>query len=115
MYKNMNGCEYLNDGRFTPDIVNLLFAFQTRCFEMKHNFRKKYENESLECKIRGCAEPETQSHIFTCQILLSEYGYKLECDYEDIYSEDLNKLLTVGKTIKKLVEVRKLLLEPTHD
>ena len=42
IYKDMNGCAYLSDKRFTPDIVNLLFSFQTRCFDMKNNFRNKY-------------------------------------------------------------------------
>ena len=115
MYKDMSGCEYLNDKRLTPDLVNLLFAFQTRCFELKHNFRNKYANENLKCEIRGCEEPKLPNHIFTCQPILREYGKPLNCQYEDIFSEDCDKLLIVGKTIKQLVQIRKLLLEPTHD
>ena len=115
MYKDMSGCKYLNDKRFTPDLVNLLFAFQTRCFELKHNFRNKYANENLKCEISGCEEPELPNHIFTCQPILREYGKPLNCQYEDIFSEDCDKILTVGKTIKYLVQIRKRLLEPTHD
>ena len=92
-----------------------LFAFQTRCFELKHNFRNKYANENLKCEISGCEEPESPNHIFTCQPILREYGKPLNCQYEDIFSEDCDKILTVGKTIKYLVQIRKRLLEPTHD
>ena len=82
---------------------------------MKHNFRNKYSNENLECQIIGCSDPEMPGHIFTCQVLLKEYGKTLLCQYDDIFSEDMDKLLEVGKTLKELVNIRKLLLEPTHD
>ena len=82
---------------------------------MKNNFRNKYANTNLECQIRGCNEQEMEDHIFSCQILLKEYDKPLTCKYEDIFTEDLDKLLKVGKTIRELVKLRELLVEPVHD
>ena len=70
LYKNIKGCEYFFDKRFTPDLANLVFKFRTRMYEFKNNFRKKYENTDLFCPV--CLDPnevDTQQHLYFCRAL----------------------------------------------
>ena len=41
VYKDLEGMNYLDDERFTPDLANLLFKFRTRMFNVKNNFRNQ--------------------------------------------------------------------------
>ena len=36
-YSNLEGMDYMNDPRFTPDLVNMLFKFRTRMFKISKN------------------------------------------------------------------------------
>ena len=107
-YENGHGVEYLKVPQFTPDLSQLLFAFRTRCFLVKNNFRNNYKNTNILCPL--CEEKDdTQEHIFECKNIKSIY--RDESKYEDIFSKDMEVLLQTAKTLKTLVQVRELLLE----
>ena len=109
IYCDINGSNYFRDSRFTPDIARTIFKFRTRMVNVKNNFRNKY-NQDLKCSLCEL-ELCDQSHLFRCN-KLREVWEVFPGKYEDLFCQDLNKLLVVGKTAAKLVITRDILLEP---
>ena len=109
IYCDMNGSNYFRDSRFTPDIARTIFKFRTRMVNVKNNFRNKY-NQDLKCSLCEL-EVCDQSHLFRCD-KLREAWEDFQEKYDDLFCQDLNKLLAVGKTATKLVLTRDILLEP---
>ena len=108
IYPNLKGMEYMKDPRFTPDVVNLLFKFRTRMFNVRNNFRNNYKNCCTLCPL--CKEEEdSQEHLFCCRAL---NPHLLTSTHEDIYSNNADLLLNVGLELKKLVERREKMI---HD
>ena len=112
----MDGCAYFFDQRFSPDICNALFMFRCRMYNVKGNFRNKYlsNNIDMTCVIEGCDEIETQDHIMSCRPVLQIYG-NLDKKYDNIFSENLDELLEIGKTLLKLIEIRDGLIDSRSD
>ena len=106
LYSDMDGMKYMRDPRFTPDIVNLLFKFRTRMFNVRNNFRNNYQQTDTLCPL--CRkEEDTQEHMFKCgsivQTLLHE---NINVVYEDIFSADTNRLLRAARHLKQLTQTR---------
>ena len=76
---------------------------------VKNNFRNKY-NQDLKCSLCEL-EVCDQGHLFRCD-KLREVWKDFQGKYDDLFCQDLNKLLAVGKTATKLVLTRDILLEP---
>ena len=106
LYSNMEGMMYMKDPRFTPNIVNLLFKFRTRMFNVRNNFRNHYYQTNIMCPL--CKEEEdSQEHLFKCISIRSKLQYDISnIVYEDIFSTDVDKLLEVGFLLKDLTEIR---------
>ena len=107
LYKDLKGMEYFNDARFSPDLVNLLFKFRTRMYDVRNNFRNKYQQIDILCPLCKL-ENDTQEHMFKCSIIQKappDNGTQ-QCIYEDIFSSNTDTLLTVAKKLKELVEAR---------
>ena len=107
IYTDMEGMKYMNDPRFTPEIVNLLFKFRTRMFNVRNNFRNKYRNSDTLCPLCKLEE-DSQEHLFQCT-KLSHDDHNTQ--HNDIYSNDTNKLLQVGSTLSKLCSEREEICE----
>ena len=54
---------------------------------------------------------DTQEHLYECLILVGDKA-NIEVCYEDLFSDDLEKLLKIGKLTKELLTLRQFLLEP---
>ena len=114
IYKNLNMAEYLIDSRLTPDLVNLLFKFRTRMFNVRNNFRNNYRQTNILCPL--CEESEdSQQHIFSCNVLRNRISAPTTSKYEDIFSSDINTLLVVAKELKVFVETRETIIEEMDD
>ena len=111
IYENCKGQVQYQDPRFSTDIANLLFRFRTRTFLVKNNFRNNYKNTNINCPLCDLTE-DTQDHLFTCFKIRYEISETIEHNHADIYSDDVETLLGVGKTLKKLVDARDKLLNP---
>ena len=106
LYHDMSGMNYMKDPRFSPDIVNLLFKFRTRMFNVKNNFRNKYRQTNILCPLCKSTE-DTQEHLFQCRVILNLLQTdRLSSVYQDIFSENTDKLLAVGKDLKMITELR---------
>ena len=71
LYPNIDGMKYMKDPRFTPDIVNLLFKFRTRMFNVKNNFRNNYRQTDILCplckKAMSMRSPTTKPQCYDCK------------------------------------------------
>ena len=110
LYNNLNGLEYLFDPRFSPDLSKLVFSLQTRSYNVRNNFRNQYQNQNINCSLCE-VELDEHSHIFNCDVIRKVTG-NLTSQYEDLFSQDIDKLYEAAKTAKMLDETRKLLLDP---
>ena len=109
LYSSCDGADYFRDPQFSPDLANLLFQFRTRGHLVKNNFRNNYVNTNILCPLCESTD-DTQEHLFEYEKLRdvpSTY-----CEYKDIFSGDRDILLNVAKNLKKIVELRKNLLNP---
>ena len=103
-YIDLNGMSYFSNNRFTPDLANLLFKFRTRMFNVRNNFRNNYKQQSTLCPV--CEDGEdSQEHLFDCKPI-QEIVDTRDCEYEDIFSTDVDTLFNVATTLKLVVKVR---------
>jgi hypothetical protein len=108
LYKDCNGAEYLHHPRFTPDIVCIIL-FRTRTFLVKNNFRNNYKNTNILCPLCQHVD-DSQEHLFECPKIKETYDRNVYCEYDDIFSQDTEKLYTVACELKELIEIRERLL-----
>ena len=109
LYQNCNGSEYFQHPEFTPHLANILFKFRTRTYMVKNNFRNNYRNTNIICPLCE-ANDDTQEHIMKCFKIRQLYQHKIQCKYEDIYSQSREALLRVATTLNELTQIRKELL-----
>ena len=88
--------------------------FRCRMYNVKCNFRKKYQEDNLLCDLHGCDQIDTQEHIFTCKPLIDSIGRTTQNVYSNIFSDNLETLLNVGKELVELVTKRKILTQETE-
>ena len=98
---------------FLNEEVCLLFAIRSKLIDCKMNFKSKYGQNDILCRI--CfEEEESQLHIFHCKILNQELKskniIKEKICYEDIYG-DVNKQKVITVFFANLLEARKQMLE----
>ena len=109
MYRDCNGAKHIHNPIFTPDIINILFKFRTHTYLVKNNFRNNYINTNITCPLCEKAD-DTQEHMFECNEIKQLCG-ELNCTYSDVFTEEDDKLLNVGKTLKRLDKIRNELLD----
>ena len=112
LYQSMDGMDYLNDSRLTPDLVNLLFKFRTRMYQVRNNFRNNYKESDILCPLCK-SNNDTQEHLFDCtsiQEVLPEDSQQ-QGVYSDIFTNDTELLIKVAKKIREIVAIREELLE----
>ena len=103
-YIDLDGMSYFSNNRFTPDLANLLFKFRTRMFNVRNNFRNNYKQQSTLCPV--CEDGEdSQEHLFDCKPI-QEIVDTHDCEYEDIFSTDVDTLFKVATKLKLVVKVR---------
>ncbi len=105
LYTSLNGMEYFHDSRFTTEMIKLLFKFRTRMFAVRNNFRNKYL--CTLCPL--CAQCEdSQQHLLECPVVRGYHNTTIL--YNDIFTNDNDKLLIAAKELMKIVKIREELL-----
>jgi hypothetical protein len=104
LYFDLKGMGYFADSRFSPDLANLLFKFRTRMFKVRNNFRNNYLEKGTMCPVCQKFE-DSQEHLFNCNPLRLIVG-EHDCLYEDIFSNNVNKLYKVATVLKRIVGAR---------
>ena len=101
IYKDLQGCGYFGDVRFSSEDTKLLFKFRTRMFAVRNNFRNKYA--CVLCPLCATTE-DSQQHLFECEVM--RIYHETQITYDDIFCDDNNTLLKAARELKKLVQIR---------
>ena len=110
LYKDLACSNYFHSSKITPDLAKIIFQFRMRMYDVRNNFRNKYINESLNCKLCEMDLCQ-QSHIYQFSVIIKDVGPVLT-NYEDLFSDNIDKLHEAEKITKILIENRKILLDP---
>ena len=110
LYTDINGMEYFNDSRFSPDQVNLLFKFRTRMYNVRNNFRHQYSQSNMLCPLCKI-DNDTQEHLFNCTHIRDALQNNKKYTYNDIFTNDTNKLLNIATILKQIIKTREKLQE----
>ena len=108
LYPDINGMKYIRDPRLTSENVNTLFKFRTRMFHVRNNFRNQYKAANLLCPLCETSE-DSQEHLFHCAKIRSRLPQNIQernISYNDIFTNDCDKLLDVAKLLKDIVQIR---------
>ena len=83
-YDKLRTQEYLINGQFSQEEINLLFALRSKSYAAKMNFKRMNKGD-LKC-IFQCDQLETQLHIFkNCRPIQNQLKYIQTMKIENIY------------------------------
>ena len=103
-YSDIQMAEYLLPVcRLTNEVKRDIFAMRNSMTNIPANF----SSQTNKLKCFGCQSDENMKHIYTCNELNSE---KPESDYENVYTNDINKVHTVYKRFDENMKRRKNLM-----
>ena len=69
-----------------------------------------YVNQNINCPL--CEEElDQQRHIFTCPVIQRVKG-TTNGEYEDLFSNNIDKLYSTAKELIEIVKIRDVLLDP---
>ena len=105
--------KYLTIEKFTNENKILLFKLRTRMVDVKINFKNKYSTANLRCRLCH-GEDESQEHLLDCNVLILnclELYNDSDVQYEDIFSENVAKMLSAVRLFSKVLKTRDTLLE----
>ena len=74
-----------------------------------YNFRNNYKNTNILCPLCQHVD-DSQEHLFECPKIRETYDRNVYCEYDDIFSQDTEKLYAVACELKELIAVRERLL-----
>ena len=76
-------------------MTKFIFQAKTRMIDVRCNFKNKYTKEDRKCPF-GCDFDDSQEHLLLCPNL--EEGEICEeiLDYDDLFSSEIKKQLTVA-------------------
>ena len=90
----------------------LLFSLRTRMFQVKTNYKKKYEF-NMQCSLcDDNPEWESEKHLLKCPKILSNLSDPIEAQnaiYDNIFSNNLEDQVTITKIFTKIVKSRQIL------
>ena len=84
-----------------------IFKWRTRMFELKNNFKTKYSNFSCPLCFKHLDDDES---LLTCEILNSPKSENINLNYKDLFKQDVEKMLSIGKSLQEAWTVRNVLL-----
>ena len=90
--------------RLTNEVKRDIFAMRNSMINIPANF----SSHTNKFKCFGCQSDENMKHIYTCYELNSE---KPESDYENVYTNDINKVHTVYKRFDENMKKRENLMK----
>ena len=90
--------------RLTNEVKRDIFAMRNSMTNIPANF----SSQTNKFKCFGCQSDENMKHIYTCNELNSE---KPESDYENVYTNDINKVHTVYKRFDENMKKRENLMK----
>ena len=111
-YQKLEIQKYMVSPIFSNEEVNLLHSLRSRTTDCKENFKQKYINSNLLCIL--CQEHnDDQQHVLRCRVIQSkfrsEHLLREGAEYENIFSEDVNKQKEITALYLELFKTRSTL------
>ena len=122
-HKSLTMQNYLQPNNLTCTEAKYVFMFRTRMIEIKTNFKNKHIDLSCQlCRAEDVAclvhlscplcevEEDSQPHLLHCSELNNNYTVMMKnTNYENLFSEDLDKQISIGRILIEKYQSRKLL------
>lgn len=101
-YFNLKAKQYLM--KLPVKRAKLLIKARTHMLDVKMNFggRKMIKNK---CPL-GCSIEDSQSHLFSCKIILQKYPEVKNANYEDLFSDNIEKIKIIIEILEKILTYR---------
>ena len=97
---------YLLSPNLSTKQKQFIFRARTIMIDIKSNMKTGQSNIFCDlCSLEGIKVEETQKHIFYCPIT-SKKGEMPKYQYEDLFSNNINKVSVVGKLLLEKIEIR---------
>ena len=88
-------------------LSKFIFHAKTRMLKVRHNFKNNYVHKSKECPL-GCGSEDTQEHLLFCsKIVESSVSTLNQPNYEDLFSEESLKQITIAAILQRRLNIRK--------
>ena len=101
---------------FLPNELNnkqkkLLFSLKSRMVDVHENYKQRYKNDTT-CRL-CLTQSESQQHILTCSEILKDINIVSynQLEYDDIFSPDVSKQISVTRLFESLYNHRCVLLK----
>ena len=110
-YLNLSMQPYLKPNSIVNSVAKFHFKARSSMLNLRGNFKSSYKDTNF---CQGCldiSEPETQIHAFYCNSLASTEFRNADIKYEDLFSDNLSKQLTVSNILMKRMEKRDQLIK----
>ena len=100
--------KYLLPGnQIDVQLSKFIFHAKTRMLKVRHNFKNNYVHKSKECPL-GCGSEDTQEHLLFCsKIVESSVSTLNQPNYEDLFSEESLKQITIAAILQRRLNIRK--------
>ena len=110
-YDELKMQEYLINQELSTDEKRTVFKMRCRTIEVKRNYRNKHTDNML-CPLCGQHE-DFEWELLRCGKILEQLPdlAKVDLHYDDVYGQETEKIVKIGKIFHTVMEVRNQLLE----
>ena len=103
---------YLKTTGLSTKEKKILFSLRTRMFDVKTNYRNKYQY-NMQCRLcDDKSEEESEKHLLKCSKIVQQCtNFDISnAKYEDIFSDDIDKQISIAKIYTFALKTRAKLL-----
>ena len=108
-YRKLSIQNYLITDKLTSHEIKFLFKIRTNMLEFKTNFKRKYVKDKVENEEEILLCPVCKDHIDNEEEMLNckNLSASKNVIFDDIYSNDMNKVSKTLKEFRRLWQIRK--------
>ena len=108
-YSKLETQKYMISPIFSNEEVNQLHALRAKTTNCKMNFKNRFKIEDLLCNLCE-SEDQDQEHLLQCSVVIrklkSSHVTKQKIEYEDIYSDNVNKQKEVTSLFVEIFNIK---------
>ena len=97
---------FLPENVYSVQMTKFIFQARTRMFDVKCNFKNKIKKEDRKSQF-GCVSDDSQEHLLVCPNLEERELVEEISEYEDLFSNDVKKQITVAMQLETRLLRRK--------
>ena len=100
--------EYLQPHKTSLSMARFIFHARCRMFDVKSNYKNRYPD--LLCPL-CCSVSDTQQHLLVCDKLVDTSIVSRIPEYEDLFANDVSKIIGVASILKSKLTGRQKMLK----